>query len=108
MRRLLRAGSSGAALVLVTLVAAGVDAGGPKRYAGRLHSLSPAQGVLVIEESGKNGRTELVEIQIRRAKVVRIRREPTRPWEWRERPTYFITGLRGLSSSSSADQATWA
>ena len=108
MRRLLRAGSSGAALILVTLVAAGVDAGGPKRYAGRLHSMSPAQGVLVIEESGKNGRTEVVEIQIRRAKVVRIRRAPTRPWEWRERPTLLHHWAAGLSSSSSADQATWA
>jgi hypothetical protein len=87
MRRPLCAGSGGAALVLLTLVAAGVDAGGPARHAGTLHSLSPAQGVLVIEERGEHGRTELVEIQIRRAKVVRIWRDPTRPWEWRERPT---------------------
>jgi hypothetical protein len=71
----------------VLSVATGVDAGGPKRYSGRLHSLSPAKGLLVIEESAKDGRTEVVEIQIRRANVVRIQRDPTRPWEWRERPT---------------------
>lgn len=87
MRRPIRVGASAAALVMVTSIAAGVDASGPERHAGKLHSLSPADGVLVIEECGAKGQTELVEIQIRGATVVRIWRDPSRPWEWLERPT---------------------
>ena len=47
----------------------------------------PAHGLLLIEESGVNGRTEFVQIEIRDAEVVHIWRDPVRPWEWRERQT---------------------
>lgn len=74
-------------LVMMVSVGGSVHAGGLERHAGRLHSLSPAHGLLLIEESGANGRTEFVEVEIRDAEIVHIWRDPVRPWEWRERPT---------------------
>ena len=75
------------ALVVMVSVSGPVHAGGLERHAGRLHSLDPAHGLLLIEESGVNGRTEFVQIEIRDAEVVHIWRDPVRPWEWRERQT---------------------
>lgn len=74
-------------LLALVSVSGSAHAGGLERHAGRLLNLSPAHGMLLIEESGVHGRTEFVEIDIRDAEVVRIWRNPVRPWEWRERPT---------------------
>ena len=74
-------------LVMMVSVSGSAHARGLERHAGRLHSLSPAHGLLLIEESGVNGRTEFVQIEIRDAEVVHIWRDPVRPWEWRERRT---------------------
>ncbi|HEV8642310.1 MAG TPA: hypothetical protein VGV13_14525 [Methylomirabilota bacterium] len=57
------------------------------RHAGRLHSLTPAQGLLVIEEVGANGSIELPTIRIRNADVVLVWRDSATPRKWRERPT---------------------
>jgi hypothetical protein len=46
----------------------------------------PHQGVLLIEEHGAGGVVRVVRVGIRNAEVVRVSRDPTRPWEWRERP----------------------
>ncbi len=74
-------------LVMMVSVSGPAHAGRLERHAGRLHSLSPAHGLLLIEETGVNGRTEFVQIEIRDAEVVHIWRDPVRPWEWRERQT---------------------
>lgn len=87
MPRRVSAGAYAAALVLTMAIAAGVEADDPERHSGILHSLSPAHGLLVIEETGANGQTQLVETQIRGAAVVRISRDPAHPWEGREQPT---------------------
>ena len=42
---------------------------------------------LTIEEVGVNGTTDLLQVRIRRADVVRVWRDPAEPWQWRERPT---------------------
>lgn len=60
-------------------------ANGLERHAGRIHSMSPAESVLVIEEVGVNGAEQMVWVQITKAEVVRISRDPNRRWEWRER-----------------------
>jgi hypothetical protein len=52
-----------------------------------LHSLIPAQGVLVVEMVGAKGSIELLPIRIRNADVVLVWRDWATPWEWRERPT---------------------
>ena len=57
------------------------------RHAGRLQSLRPSDGVLVIEEIGPSGRGELVEVRIQNASVVRVSRDPADPWRWREQST---------------------
>jgi len=45
----------------------------------------PAEEILVIKEFGARGE-ELVEVDIQDAEVVRLWRDPDRPWRWRERP----------------------
>jgi hypothetical protein len=57
------------------------------RHTGRIHSLLPAEGVLVIEAVGPGGQTTLLEVGIRQAQVVRVRRDPGDPWRFQERPT---------------------
>ena len=74
------------ALLSLLLLPASASAEKPSRHAGRVHSLAPAQGVLVIEEMGADGVTALVEVAVRNAQVVRIWRDRAQPWVWRERP----------------------
>lgn len=57
------------------------------RHAGHIQSVRPSDGTLVIEELGANGVAELLEVGMHGAEVVRVWRDPTKPWEWRERPT---------------------
>lgn len=64
-----------------------VVAGDALRHTGRLVSLSPAEGVVFIEEVRPGGDSALIEIEVREAKVVRLWRDPAKPWRWRERPT---------------------
>lgn len=59
----------------------------PVRHSGNVHSFTPAEGVLVIEARGPNGVEETVWAEVRDADVVRLRRDPGRPWRWREQPT---------------------
>lgn len=56
------------------------------RHAGRIHSMDPAQAAVVLLELGAHGLEQLVEAQIGDAKLVRVWRDPARPWRWRERP----------------------
>ena len=51
MRRSISAGACAAALVMVMSFAAGVAGDDPERHAGTLHSLSPADGLLVIRRN---------------------------------------------------------
>ena len=79
----------GLALVVTLVVWLSISGLGPlvhgTRHAGHIHSLKPVDGVLVIEEIGSNGRIEMVSVQISDAEVVRVWRDPHRPWTWRER-----------------------
>jgi len=93
MRRWKAAGyrtvKGGLTLVVTLVVWLSISGLGPlvhgTRHAGHIHSLKPADGVLVIEEIGSNGRNEMVSVRIGDAKVVRVWRDPDRPWGWRER-----------------------
>jgi len=78
-------------IVLGALVL-GVSGGGAAwadevRHSGNVHSFTPAEGVLVIEAMGVDGTEEAVWADIRDAAIVRLSRDPRRPWEWRERRT---------------------
>lgn len=79
----------GLTLVVALAVWLSISALGPQvrltRHAGYIHSLKPVDGVLMIEEVGSNGRIEMVSVQISDAEVVRVWRDPNRPWTWRER-----------------------
>lgn len=55
------------------------------RHSGNVHSFTPAEGVLVIETIGVDGAEETVWVDIRGAEIVRLSRDPRRPWRWRER-----------------------
>ena len=57
------------------------------RHAGRLQHYSPADGLLVIEELGVSGDPGLLQVRIRDAVVVHLRRDPADPFEWRETRT---------------------
>ncbi|HEY7436992.1 MAG TPA: hypothetical protein VIE41_17760 [Methylomirabilota bacterium] len=57
------------------------------RRSGTVHSFTPADGVLVIEAMGPDGVEETVWADVRDAAIVRLSRDPRRPWEWRERST---------------------
>ncbi|MEX2223152.1 MAG: hypothetical protein WEG40_15275 [Candidatus Rokuibacteriota bacterium] len=57
------------------------------RHSGNVHSFTPREGVLVIEARGVDGAEETVWVDVRYAEVVRLSRDPGRPWEWRERRT---------------------
>jgi hypothetical protein len=57
------------------------------RHSGNVHSFTPAEGVLVLETMGADGAEETVWADVRHAKIVRLSRDPRRPWEWRERRT---------------------
>lgn len=74
-------------LFMVAAATSGAEAGGLVRHAGLLQSIDPAEGVLVIEEVGVNGTTDLLQVRMRSADVVRVWRDPAEPWQWRERPT---------------------
>jgi len=76
---------AGAAFFLAVLLTAG--ASGIVRHAGLLQSINPSDMTLVIEETGPNGRIDLVEISIRNAEVVHVSRDPADPWRWRARRT---------------------
>lgn len=79
---------AGVGTVLVMMsIGAPAEAGGIGRYTGRVQSFRPADGVLVVEEFGARGRSELVEVQTRGAEVVRVWRDRAQPWRWRDRPT---------------------
>lgn len=56
------------------------------RHSGNVHSFAPAEGVLVIEALGVDGAEETMWVDVRGAQVVRLSRDPRRPWRWRERP----------------------
>lgn len=57
------------------------------RHSGHVHSFTPREGVLVIEALGVGGAEETVWADVRAAEVVRLSRDPGRPWEWWERRT---------------------
>jgi hypothetical protein len=61
--------------------------GGVARHTGSIQSVRPSDGILIIEELGTGGVSEVLEVGIREAKVVRIWRDPADPWTWRERLT---------------------
>jgi len=81
----------GVVLMLAPLAAslAGADrseADERQRYAGRVLSVDPARGLMLIEESGPAGRWQQIQVRVRNARVVRLSREAARPAEWREEP----------------------
>jgi hypothetical protein len=61
--------------------------GGMVRHAGSIQSIRPSDGTLIIEELGKDGRPEILEVSTRSARVVHVWRDPSDPWTWRERVT---------------------
>ena len=73
-------------LVLTALDVLAAD-GGAARHTGNIHSVRPSDGTLIIEELGSGGVSQVLDVGIRAAIVVRIWRDPTDPWTWRERLT---------------------
>lgn len=57
------------------------------RHAGRVHSMIPHEGVLIIEDVGANNAVEKIKVDIRNARILRVWRDPDRPGRWQERPT---------------------
>jgi hypothetical protein len=80
------------AVLILALVAPGLagadrsEADERERYAGRVLSVDPARGLMLIEESGPAGRWQEIRVRVRNAQVVRLSREAARPAEWREEP----------------------
>jgi hypothetical protein len=80
------------AVLILALVASGLagadrsEADERERYAGRVLSVDPARGLMLIEESGPAGRWQEIRVRVRNAQVVRLSREAARPAEWREEP----------------------
>ena len=98
---------------MVVAATRGTEAGGLVRHAGRLQSMDPAEGVLMIEEVGVIGTTDLLQVRIRRADVVRVWRDPAEPWQWRGRPTRIhprparpLVGVIGATAPSGVIDAT--
>jgi hypothetical protein len=73
--------------LLLGLASGGVAWADDVRHSGNVHSFAPADGVLVLETMGIDGAEETVWADVRGARIVRLSRDPRRPWEWRERPT---------------------
>ncbi|MBI1736425.1 MAG: hypothetical protein HYR51_14740 [Candidatus Rokubacteria bacterium] len=78
---------------LLVVAVAGLAAGhasiaeaGPVYRAGRVHDLIPQRGMLVISELGAGNQERLVEVDIARADIVRVARDPRAPWRWLDRP----------------------
>jgi hypothetical protein len=57
------------------------------RHAGRIQAVSPNTDVLVIEGYGSSQQSELLEVRIRRAEIVRVWRDAADPGAWRQRAT---------------------
>lgn len=74
-------------LALVMSGAAPLSAGNSVRISGQTHSIAPSDDVLLISVPGTHGSEEMVWINVRNAKVVRLWRDPARRWEWLERTT---------------------
>lgn len=102
----------GGGLFVLTVVTVFTAAAGTVRHAGLLQSINPWTTTLVIEEMGRHGRIDLVEISFQNAEVVRVSRNPVDPWHWRERHTdiyrwpigtfVVITGKRNSSGAIEA------
>lgn len=72
--------------LLAILAGSPVGAGDDlERHAGRIHSISPADGLLIIQEVGANATERVIWVQITNAEVVRVSRDPNHTWGWRER-----------------------
>jgi hypothetical protein len=56
------------------------------RHSGRIHSLAPHEGVLVVEEYGVGGTLKILRVDVRGAVVVWVLRDPAYPAQWMERP----------------------
>ena len=74
------------ALAAVGLVA-GLAEAGSSRLTGRINSIAPIDGVVFVEDAGDARSDDLVSVQFRDAKVVRVWRDTERPTRWRERST---------------------
>jgi hypothetical protein len=80
------------AWIVLGSLALGLSGGGAAwaddvRHSGNIHSFAPAAGVLVLETIGVDGAEETVWADVRDARIVRLSRDPRRPWEWREQRT---------------------
>lgn len=72
----------------VLALASDADGARPFVYhSGRVHSMIPYQRLLVVEELGARGTARLLLVHVGDADVVRLARDPDRPWEWRKTPT---------------------
>jgi hypothetical protein len=62
------------------------ESGTNARHSGRIHSLVPHEGVLEVEEYGPGGAVRILRVDVRRAVVVWVSRDPEYPAQWGERP----------------------
>jgi len=77
----------GPLVLTLSLSGGGAAWGDEVRHSGNVQSFTPAEGVLVLEARGVDGAEETVWADVRHAEIVRLSRDPRRPWEWRERRT---------------------
>jgi hypothetical protein len=62
----------------------------PSWLTGRIHSISPTEEVVFVEDGDDNNVDNLIAVDFRDAKVVRVWRDTARPGRWLERPTRLI------------------
>jgi hypothetical protein len=74
------------ALVLLVTSGTGTDAR-QDRFTGRIHSMVPGDGVVLVDRSSTDDTEQLIAINFRDAHVVRVWRDAQNPGTWRERST---------------------
>src|SRR5688572_24737328 len=73
-------------VLAVSLFASSADAGST-RLTGRINSIAPTEGVVLVEDGGDEDADNLMAVEFRSAEVVRVWRDPGDPAAWLERST---------------------
>jgi hypothetical protein len=74
-------------VLILIAVSSSVTRAHEDRFTGRIHSMVPGDGVVVVDRSSTHDVERLIAVDFRGAQVVRVWRDARHPATWRERST---------------------
>jgi hypothetical protein len=73
--------------LILLVISTSVTQAHQNRFTGRIHSMVPGDGVVVVDRSSTHDVERLIAVDFRGAQVVRVWRDARHPATWRERST---------------------